>query len=144
MFSRCRSVHRGRGMSAPLHAGIHSPRQTPPLDKHPHWANTLTGQTPPLGKHPHWVDTPGQKPPWADTHLACNPWADPPPPLCTAQTHLGTYPLPSACWDTPPAVHAGIWSTSGRYASHLNAFLLTFLWATVPFRRHWCSVLGFQ
>ena len=60
-FHRCLSVYR-RGVSAPLHAGIHppawadtpqadtprgnTPRQTPP------------GQIPPLGRHP---------PPWADT-----------------------------------------------------------------------------
>ena len=29
-FHRCLSVHRGRGMSAPLHAGIHPPGQIPP------------------------------------------------------------------------------------------------------------------
>ena len=35
-------------------------------------------------------------------------------------------PLPSLCWDThtPCAVHAGIRSTSGQYASYWNAFLL--------------------
>ena len=34
-------------------------------------------------------------------------------------------PLPSACWDTHTlcTVHAGIWSISGQYASHWNAFL---------------------
>ena len=47
-------------------------------------------------------------------------WADTP-----RQTPPGHPPLlPSACWDTPPCtVHAGIRSTSGRYASHWNAFL---------------------
>ena len=37
-------------------------------------------------------------------------------------TPLGRYPNPLA--GTPPAMHAGIWSTSGRYASYWNAFLL--------------------
>ena len=62
--------------------------------------------------------------------------------------HRGVYPI--ACWDTPPsladtpplplpswadtpqvdtpsAVHAGIWSTSGRYASHWNAILCLYI-----------------
>ena len=58
------------------------------------------------------------------------PWAGTPP----AVTPPGQIPtLPSACWDTPPAqcmlgyspraVHPGIRSTIGRYASHWNAFL---------------------
>ena len=44
-------------------------------------------------------------------------------PLC--QVHAVIHnPLPSACWDTPPGtVYAGIWSTSGRYASYWNAYL---------------------
>ena len=65
------------------------------------------GGLPPPGQTPQWADTtlgrqpPEQTPPWADT------------------------PLPSACWDTHPPcpVHAGIQSTSGRYASYWNAFL---------------------
>ena len=41
-FHRCLSVHRGRGLSAPLHAGIHTP--LPPWDQR---------QTPPPpGRHP--------------------------------------------------------------------------------------------
>ena len=58
----------------------------------------------------------------------------PPPgqnPLCPV--HAGIHPPPSACWDThlhmtcecwdthtPCAVHAGPWSTSGRYAYPLE------------------------
>ena len=63
----------------------------------PHWADTL------LGRHP-----PAQTPSWADTPLGRHP--------------LGRHPP----GQTPPscAVHAGMWSTSGRYASHWNAFLL--------------------
>ena len=49
----------------------------------------------------------------------------PPGQTPPAQCMLGYTPLPSACWDTPPCtVHAGIRSTSGRYASHWNAFFL--------------------
>ena len=72
--------------------------------------------------HRGGVATPrGQTPPGQTTPLADNPslpvdnpWAD--------------TPVPSACYDTHPlrAVHAGIRSTSGRYASHWNAFLLFF------------------
>ena len=51
----------------------------------------------------------------AGIHTPPGPEPDNPP---------GRHPLPSACWDTPPcAVHAGIRSTSGLYASHWNAFL---------------------
>ena len=67
----------------------------------------------------------GQTPPWAHppgTHTlgTHSPGKQPP-----AQCMLGyTTTLPSACWDTPPCpVHAGIRSTSGRYASYWNAFL---------------------
>ena len=67
-------------------------------------------QTPPSPGHiAPWADTPpGRHTPWADT-----PWADSPRPV-----HAGIL-TPSPC-----AVHAGIQSTSGRYASHWNAFLL--------------------
>ena len=60
--------------------------------------------------------TPGQTPPWTDTLLVRHPQADIPP---------GRHPLGSACWDThtPCPVLAGIRSTSGRYASHWDAFL---------------------
>ena len=114
-FHRCLFVH--RGVSAPLHTGIHTPHTHPspgpeadtPLGKHP------PGQTPPLQTAP-WADTPGRLP------LGRHPPGQIPP-------------LPSACWDThlhpvhagihtpPCAVHAGIRSTSGRYASHWNSFL---------------------
>ena len=70
-----------------------------------HWADTLP---PPLGRHTapsrhsHWADTPpllGRHRPWADTSLLVRH----PPPPCT--------------------VHTEIRSTSGRNASHWNAFL---------------------
>ena len=48
--------------------------------------------------------------------------------------YLGRYPLgrytppgrypPTPTVKPPPTMHAGIWSTSGRYASYWNAFLL--------------------
>ena len=63
-------------------------RQTPPGRTPPcpgPETDTLQRQTPPLGRHPPWANTPRQ---------------------------------------TPSAVHGGIRSTSGRYASHWNAFLL--------------------
>ena len=44
-------------------------------------------------------------------------------PLGTRGRHLLGRNPPQA--DTPHAVHAGIWSTSGRYASHWNAFLFS-------------------
>ena len=88
------------------------------------WAGTPPGRYTPLGRYtpgqvhspwagtPLWVGTPaGQVHPWADTH----------------QVH-------------PPAMHAGIRSTSGRYASYWNAFLLTL---SCPFSEL-CAILEFS
>ena len=64
---------------------------------------------------------PGQvpSPHWGQVH--------PPGRYPLAGTPPGRYTLPPQIHPpggTPPAtVHAGIWSTSGRYASHWNAFL---------------------
>ena len=72
----------------------------------------------PLGRHPIWAGTlPWADTPWADTPLGRHPL----PSACWA-----THPLPSACWDTHLSctVHAWIWSTSGRYASYWNTYLL--------------------
>ena len=75
------------------------------------------------GRHPP-VETPkaNTPPPWAKTPCADVPWADIPLPSACWGTH---HPLPSACWDThlPCAVHAGIPSASGQYASYWNALL---------------------
>ena len=107
-FHRCLSVCPRGGVSAPLHAGIHPPRtrgrHPPPWDQR----QTPLGRHPP-GRHP-WADTPHPgtrgRPPWADTPLGRHPPGQTPP------------------GQTPPCtVHAGIRSTSGRYASHWNAFL---------------------
>ena len=49
---------------------------------------------------------------------------------------------PSLQADTPPcAVHAGIWSTSGQYASHWNAFLLLIkILTSIGYRFLWCLI----
>ena len=72
--------------------------------------------------HPS-ADTPPGRPPWADTPMSCACWDTHPP----AQCMLGYTPNPvHAGIHTPRCiVHAEIWSTSGRYASHWNAFLLS-------------------
>ena len=67
--------------------------------------------------------------PWADTpHWADPPWQRPPPQdrHSLGRHPLGLHPLPVHVWiHTPPcALHAGMRSTSRRYASHFNAFLL--------------------
>ena len=110
---------RGMGVSAfgPGGEGVchnppaHTSKQTPPKQ-------TLPGQT-----------SPRQTPPWADTTL---PQSDTPP---ARHPSWADTPPPSTCWDThtPCSVHAGIhppcWSTrstSRRYASHWNAFLLLY------------------
>ena len=118
----CLSLLRGGGCLPLVPGGVcHTPRQTPPLGRHPLWADTPSGQTPPLGRHPLWADTPsGQTPPaqcmlgytppgrhplpsaYWDTH----PQADTPTAQCMlgytppAPCMLGYTPPPSACWDT--------------------------------------------
>ena len=73
-------------------------------DTHIPRADTHPGQIPP-GRHPLGKHPPGQIPPWADTPLDRHPPAK--------------HPLARP----PCTVHAGIRPTSGRYASHWNAFL---------------------
>ena len=82
------------GESVPLHDGMHS-RGRHPLGRHPP-ADT------PLGRHSLDRHSPGQTPPGRH-----------PPPRQTP--FPGRHPR---C-----AVHAGIRSTSGRYASHWNGIL---------------------
>ena len=91
--------------------GRHPPRQThPSLGRHLLPWKTPLGDTPlagtptPLGRYnPSGQTFLGRHPPRAGTPL------------------LGRHPFPG---QTPPsAVHAGMRSTSGRYASHWNAFL---------------------
>ena len=50
------------GMSASVHAGIHTPHPPPPLGRHPHWTDTPHWQTAPWADSPQ-ADTPGQTPP---------------------------------------------------------------------------------
>ena len=88
------------------------------------WAETPPQLDTPLSTLPSaytpWVDTPQ-----ADTPGQTSPWTD--------------TPLPSACWDTHPCpVHAGIWSTSGQYASRWNAFLFI-LGVDLAFRLYACA-----
>ena len=82
----------------------------PSLRAGTHLAGTPPGQVnaPPQVGTPLPVQvhhpTPGRYHPWAGAPPAGTaPWSGTPPP--------------------PPAMHAGIWSTSRRYASYWNAFL---------------------
>ena len=97
------------------------------LGRYQHW------QVPPLaGTHPLDRYTPGRYIPHPQGRytlsLQVHPLADTPlagTPPCR-YTPTGTPPsryTPSR-YPPPPAIHAGIWSTSGRYASYWNAFLL--------------------
>ena len=81
----------------------------------------LHAGTPPLVRHPH-----GQTPPWPDIPLARLPWPD--PPVDGQTSPLGRHPLG---WQPPCAVHAGIRSTRGQYASHWNAFFFGFYRHTI-------------
>ena len=66
-------------------------------------------------------------------HRGGSTWAGTPP---LRQLHpLASTPRPPpgryAPWQVhPPPVHAGIWSTSGRYASYWNAFLFYIIFAS--------------
>ena len=81
-----------------LHLSVsHSVHRGEYLGRYPPQAGTPTGQVHPLGRYTPCAGTP----PFAGTP----PWVGTPP--------LGRY-----------TCHAGIWSTSGRYASYWNAFLL--------------------
>ena len=100
------------------------PGQVPP-GRYTPWAGTPPGQVHPWQVHPQAGTRSEGTSPQAGTPLAGTPPKQVHPP--------GRYPLagtpprqvhPQA--GTPPAMHAGIRSTSGRYASHWNAFLFKF------------------
>ena len=68
----------------------YTPSQTPPLGRPP-WADTSPRQTPSLGRHTHWADSP----PWADTPLVRHPTGQTPSPPDTmgyGQQAGGTHP----------------------------------------------------
>ena len=74
---------------------------------------------------------PGRQPPWADTPWTVHAWIHTPP----WAMHAGIHPC---------LVHAGIRSTSRRYASHWNAFLFCvcvwtrhLLWTTTNYMQLW-------
>ena len=58
------------------------------------WSDTPPGQTHPHGQTPPGHTPSGQTPPSRTPCGETSPWADTSP--------LGSHPLPSACWDTPP------------------------------------------
>ena len=84
------------GMSAPVHAGIHAPRQTPPLGRHP-----LGNQTPPGKQTPHLeADTPmGSRHPPGKQRPSCPRKQTPP----EADTPRGSRHSPGK--QTPPTTH---------------------------------------
>ena len=122
------SVHRRGFTSRYTPLGRYNPlgRYTPQVGTHwqvhplgrytPPGRYTLLAGTPPRQVHPLWAGTPlGRYTPWAGT-------------LPSRYTLLGRYiPLgrytPQASTTPPPAMHVGIRSTSGWYASYWNAFL---------------------
>ena len=111
-YPRAGTTHLGRHPPPPGQApslGRHPSEQAPP------WANTPLGRHPQadtLGRHPPGQTPPGETPPWADTPLGRHPPEQDP--------SLGKHPPGQT---TPRAVHAGIRSISGRYASQWNAIL---------------------
>ena len=88
----------------------------------------------PLGRHHPGLTSPGQALLLVDTPtpIPHHPWAYPPPgqtppPTPWADTPLGRHPTGQTA---PCTLHAGIRSTSGRYASYWNAILwiVNLLW----------------
>ena len=76
MFSQVCVILFTGGVSASVHAGIH----TPPLGADtPHGADTPPGADTPWSRHPPGTDThlPGSRPPGADTPQQ-TPWSRPP------------------------------------------------------------------
>ena len=98
-------LHQGNVFTPVCHS-VHRGVSVTPLGRHPLGRHPLDRH--PLGRHP-WADIPLGRPP-----VQTPPGQTPPLP---GQTHT-----PWA--DTPCTVHAGMWSTSRRYASYWNAFLL--------------------
>ena len=115
-------------MSVILYTGGGRPRQVPPGQVHPP-TGTPPGRYTPLGRYTPWeVHPQAGTPPWAGTPPGkVSPGryipgqVIPPDRYSPGQVHPpGRYPPGQV---HPPAMHAGIQSTSGRYASYSNAFL---------------------
>ena len=104
MFLQASLILLTGGVSASVHAGMPPQEQTPPR------ADTPRADTPPGADTPREQTTPQkeQTPPRANT-------------LPGADTPQSRHPLAQGV-DTPPEADSGIRSTSGRHASHWNAF----------------------
>ena len=116
----CHSVHRGGLPQCML--GCHPPlwtRQTPPPrpGRHP----LRPGRPPGPGRHPPWTR---QTPP---------DQADTPPDQADTPPDQADPPGPGR---PPPEADSRIRSTSGRYASYWNAFLLFTVWCRKTFLDH--------
>ena len=101
MFSQASVILLTGGVSASVHAGIHSP---PPQSRHPPGADTPWEQTPPgadtlQNRHP-----PEQTPPGADTPLEQTPplGADTHTPWEQTHTQPGSRPIPPGSRHSPP------------------------------------------
>ena len=124
----CHSVHRGGLPQCML--GYQPPwADTLLRSRHPSQSRTPREQTPPLGgppPRPHpplGADTPGADPPWTTPRSRTPPGSRHSP---NHTTPPGPDP-PSLEQNPPREADYGIRSTSGRYASNWNAFLLTFV-----------------
>ena len=111
------SVHRGGRVSASVHAGIHPPSRPPkdqtPQRRHPPRADPPRADTPlgPGTPPPEQTPTPRDQTPGADTHTSG-----------TRHPPGQTPPRPDPPRDQ--TLDCSIRSTSGRYASYWNAFLV--------------------
>ena len=95
----CDSVHRGRGVSASVNAGItpprsrHPPEQTPPWEQTPPRADTHPPEQTPTPQSRHPPPRADTHPPGADTPQRRPPGADPPEQTTAyGQRAAGTHP----------------------------------------------------
>ena len=122
------SVHGG---VCPVHAGIHTPMQTPPPGQTPQ-GQTPHGQTPPgghlpLDRHPQ-ADTPLEAHPQKHNPMEAHPPKHTPIEAHTPEAHLPwKHPFwkhtPLEAHPTTPSPPPGDGHCSRRYASYWNAFL---------------------
>ena len=88
--------------------------RTPPDGEPPRMENTPRMENPPDGEPPPWMENPPTPPEWRTPPDGEPPQLENPP---------GMENPPG--WRTPPEADSSIRTTSSRYASYWNAFLLT-------------------
>ena len=142
--------------------GADTPQSRHPLEQTPPQDQTPPGSRPPWSRHPLGQTPPSRPPPEADTPLeqtpprTDTPWGRNPPktrhPLRSRHPRnrhpLSRHPpqsrppradTPPEQIPPPPEADSGIRSTSGRYASYWNAFLLKWKLLSIVVYSHYAN-----